>query len=65
MIQGRHSQGFALEPLLQIRISGNMFTQHLDGDGAIEAGIGGLVNFTHPACAEGRFDPVRAERGAG
>ena len=54
----------ALEPLLQIRVSGHMLGQHLNGDGAIEAGVGGFVDLTHAARAEGGVDLVGAECGA-
>ena len=40
---GRRNPGLALKPLLQVRVCGDMLGQYLDGDGAIEAGVGGLV----------------------
>jgi hypothetical protein len=57
----RDRLGLALEPLLQIRVSRHMLGQHVDGDGAIEAGVGGLVDLAHPAFAEGGDDLVGAE----
>ena len=38
--------------------------QHLDGDGAVEARVGGFVDLAHAARAKGGLDLVRAERGA-
>ena len=42
-----------------------MFGQHLDRDGAVQSGIGGLVDLAHPPCAKGGVDLVGAEGGAG
>ena len=42
-----------------------MLGQHLDGDGAVQAGVGGLVDLAHAAGAEGGVDLVGAEGGAG
>ncbi len=64
MAQRRDRAGLALEPLLQIRIRGDMLGQHLDGDGAVEAGVGGFVHLAHAARAEGGVDLVGAEGGA-
>ena len=33
------------------RVWGHMLWQHLDGDGAIQPGVGGLVDFAHAAGA--------------
>ena len=41
-----------------------MIGQHLDGDGAVEAGVSGLVDLAHAARAEGGVDLVGAEGGA-
>ena len=41
-----------------------MLGQHLDGDRAVQAGVGRLVDLAHAAGAEGGTDLVRAERGA-
>ena len=37
VVQGGDGAGFALEPLLQVRVGGDMLGQHLDGDDAIQA----------------------------
>ena len=42
-----------------------MLGEDLDGDGAVEAGVAGLVHLTHAALADLGGDLVRAERGAG
>ena len=42
-----------------------MLGQHLDGDGAVQAGVAGLVDLAHTPGAEGGLDLVRAEGGAG
>ena len=65
VVQGGDRAGFALEPLLQVGIGRDMLGQHLDGDGAVQAGVGGLVDLAHAPCAEGGLDLVRAECGAG
>ena len=38
-----------------------MLGQHLDGNGAVQAGVGGFVDLTHAARAERGFDLVWAE----
>jgi hypothetical protein len=43
--QGGEGFCFALEPLLQFRIGSDVFGEDLNGDGAVQAGIGGLVDF--------------------
>ena len=65
VVQGGNSPGLALKPLLEIGISRDMFRQHLDGNRAVQAGVGGLVNLAHAPSAKGGVDLVRAERGAG
>ena len=42
-----------------------MLRQHLDGDGAVEAGVRGFVDLAHTARTEGGVDPVGAEGCAG
>ncbi len=42
-----------------------MLGEHLDGDGAVQAGVTGFVDLPHAARADGREDLVGAERGAG
>ena len=64
MAQGGDRLGLALEPLFQIGIRRDMLGKHLDGDGAVEAGVTGLVDLAHAARAEGGVDLVGAEGGA-
>ena len=45
VVQAGDGLRLALEPLLQVGVRGDMLRQHLDGDGAVEAGVGGLVDF--------------------
>ena len=59
------SRRLALEPLLEIRVGGDMLGQDLDGDGAGQAGVGGSVDLAHAARAEGGLDLVGAEGGVG
>ena len=64
MVQAGDRLGFAFEPLFQIGISRDVLRQHLNGHGAIQARVSGLVDLTHPARAEGGFDLVGAEWGS-
>ena len=57
--------GLTLEPLAEIGIVGDMRGEHIDGDGAVQAGVGGFVDLAHASRAEGGLDLVGAERGAG
>ena len=61
VVQGGDRAGLTLEPLLQIRITRDMRGQHLDGDGAVQAGVGGLVDLPHAPFANAGGDVVRAE----
>ena len=40
---------FAVEPLAQLRVVGEDRREDLDGDGAVEPGVAGLVDLPHPA----------------
>ncbi len=64
MVQAGDRLGLALEPLLQIRVRGDLLRQALDGDGAVEAGVAGFVDLAHAACAQGGVDLVGAKRRA-
>ena len=65
VVQAGDRLGFPLEPLAEIGIVGDMRQEHLDGDRAIQAGVGGFVDFTHASSTELGLDLVGAERGAG
>jgi len=43
---------------------GDMLREDFNGDGAVQAGVGGLVDLTHAARAKAREDLVGAEPGA-
>ena len=57
--------GFALEPLAELRVAGEVRRQDLDRDGAIETRVARLVDLAHPARAERRHDFVRTESRTG
>jgi hypothetical protein len=65
MAQRGNRLGLAFEPRLQIGVVGDVLGQDLDGDGAVEARIAGLVDLAHAARADLGGDTVRAERGTG
>jgi len=44
VVEGSDGSCLSFEPLLQVRISRHMLGQHLDGDGAVQAGIGGFID---------------------
>ena len=50
MVQAGDRLGLALEPPLQVGIGRDVCGENLDGDGAIQAGIAGLVDFAHSSC---------------
>jgi len=56
---------FAIEALTKLRIGGEPGLQHLDGDGAIEPRVAGLVDLAHAARAQRGQDFVRTETVAG
>ncbi len=64
VVQARDGLRLALEPLLQIRVRGDMLREDFDGDGAVEAGIARFVDLTHSARTDGLGDLVVAELGA-
>ncbi len=55
---------FPLEPLLPLRVGGDMRGQDLDGDGPLQPGVGGCIDFAHAPGPDGGLDLVRAEAGA-
>ena len=63
MVQRGGGLGFLKEPLLSGVVFGQIRREELDGDRALEAGVRGLVDDTHPALAELANDPVRPEGG--
>ena len=61
VIQRRDGTGFALEAVLKFGTGGKMRGENLDGDGAVEAGVIGAVDFAHAAGAERGLNFVGAE----
>ena len=57
----RNHFGLVLEPLAEIGIVGDMRQEHLDGDRTVQAGITGLIDFSHSACTQRRENLVRPE----
>ena len=53
MIQARDRTGLALEALLELGMVGEVSRKHFDGDGAIEPGVFGFVDFSHSARTDG------------
>ena len=64
MVQAGDRLRLTLEALSEIRIVGDMRREHLDGDGALEPRVGGLVDLAHAAGADEGRDVVAAESGA-
>ena len=52
MVQAGDCPCLALETFAKSWIGCDEFVEHLDGDGAIEAGITGFVDFAHTALAD-------------
>src|SRR5262249_43999027 len=60
----RGGAGFANQASAGYRVSGERVGQHLESDVALEPGIEGAVDVTHPPRAEWRDNPVATERRA-
>ena len=65
VVQARDRARFLLEALAQLGVLGQVLGKYFDGDGAVEAGVFRLVDFTHAARPDGREDFVRPELGSG
>ena len=61
VIQGPGRPGLLLEAVEQVGIVGDLLGQHLQGHIALQPGIPGTVNLTHPPGPEGLEDLVGAE----
>ena len=64
MIERGEHAGLALEPALVLRIVRRQLVQDLDGDLAAQPDVLGAIHLAHASGAEGREDPVRADRAA-
>ena len=61
MTQRGERLGLALEPLLQIRVRGDVLGEDLDGDGAVQARVGRFVDLAHAPRANGGSNRVGTE----
>ena len=61
MVQHRQDFSFTPESGEPLHISGQRSRQHLDGDLALQVGVGGAIDLSHAACADGGQDLIRAE----
>ncbi len=65
MIQGGDRFGLTVEPIPELRVSGQRLLQNLDCDDAIEACVSRFVDVAHAALTNRGLDHIRPERGAG
>ena len=65
VLQVGEGVGFALEPLAEFGLLGQVSGQGFDRDDAVEACVAGLIHLAHATGAEWRDDFVGAEPGAG
>jgi len=65
MVQAGDGSGFPLESLPDFGMTGYVRGKDFDGNGAIEPGVFGLVDFTHATCTEGYKDFIGTQLGAG
>jgi hypothetical protein len=62
--QLRNSLAFALKPLAELRVAGNVCWENFDRDGTIQACVFRLVDLAHPPGADLSGDFVWAQAGA-
>jgi hypothetical protein len=65
MIERRDDARLAVEPLAEVRVGSQAFRQDFERDGPIQARVPRAVHLAHSACADGGFNLVRTETGAG
>jgi hypothetical protein len=65
VIQRRDRARFAIEPLAQLRVGGELRRQHLDRDDPIEPGVARAIDLTHAARPKRRDNLIRPESNAG
>ncbi len=65
MIQAGHRPGLALETLVEIHSLSQMFGKNLDGDGAVQTGVGPPIHLSHTARTELLGNFVRTQACAG
>src|SRR5579863_2396592 len=64
MLERGNSFGFALHPLFQLRVRGQVRGQNFDGNSAVEAGVPRPIDLAHTTHAERGDDFIRTEFGA-
>ena len=64
MVQRREDFRFALESRQPLGIAGHRRRQHLDGDAALQIGVGRPIDLAHAARADLGGDFIRTEAGA-
>ncbi len=65
MVQRGQHFGLALEPGEAVGILRDRFRQDLDGDGPLQAGVGGAIHLAHAAFAEEADDFMGSQTGTG
>src|SRR5882672_7864408 len=56
MVEGGSGMGFAAKAFESLRVLQHVIRQKFQGDGAVEAGVQGLVDHTHSASTEFLYD---------
>ena len=64
MVEQGHGASLALESRAQLGVAGDPVRKDLDGDGAVQAGIGRLIDLPHPASSKRCRDHIPAEASA-
>src|SRR5271167_1127612 len=64
MAEAGNGARLALEALANFGRVGYALREDFDGDGAVQAGIAGAIDFSNASCAEERFNLVWTELGA-
>ena len=63
--QRRDGMRLALEPCPELSIARELSRQDFQGDGAIQASVGGAVNLSHATCPDQEVDAVGPQHGTG
>ena len=64
MVQATDRTGLTLEAFPALGIVGEVFGKDFDGDGAVQAGVGGAIHLSHSTGTNERRDFVGAESGS-
>ena len=64
IVETRRGAGFAAEPLLVIRVLGEVRQQHLQRDGSVDGGVVGTPHLAHAAAAQQLDQLIAAKRRA-